>query len=320
MFKSIIFVFVIILVACTPATESTDSIVADDIEIAVQDIPLEGNIARDTTEVSGMTWFNDTLLLVPQYAGDRIYAIPRTTLNDFFAGNIESITPDEFPFDKPNMNSLVRGYEGFEAIAINGETVYLTIEVSLASGMKSYLISGMIDENGIVLDEESLVEIPQPTNISNAAHETLVFIDGVPLAIYEQNENANIAKLITESEMVDVTIPTIPYRITDATTVIDNQFYVINYLFSGSGNKVSDDIVLQNTTQGATHEAKNHVERIVLLEWQDGEIQIVENGIHQLRLTDAERNWEGIARYADGVLIATDKFPDTILSYVPLND
>jgi len=41
----------------------------------------------------------------------------------------------------------------------------------------------------------------------------------------------------------------------------------------------------------------------------------------QLQLLDDEhcRNWEGIVRLGDvGLLLATDRYPETILAYVPL--
>ena len=56
------------------------------------------------------------------------------------------------------------------------------------------------------------------------------------------------------------------------------------------------------------------------MEIRDGRIELVDRPPVELVLLDevVARNWEGIVRWADeGVLVVTDRFPTTLLAFVP---
>jgi hypothetical protein len=99
----------------------------------------------------------------------------------------------------------------------------------------------------------------------------------------------------------------------------NGRFWVINYFYPG-------DIVLQTDNDplvalqqgwGTTHLAYDQVERLVELQMSADGISLTETPPILLQLpSDEARNWEGIVRFNDGFLLATDKFPQTILAYV----
>ena len=49
---------------------------------------------------------------------------------------------------------MIDGFEGFEAIAFDGQDVYLTLEADTKDGMRGYLVQGeiMLDLSEIVID------------------------------------------------------------------------------------------------------------------------------------------------------------------------
>ena len=122
---------------------------------------------------------------------------------------------------------------------------------------------------------------------------------------------------------VSLPFPTIEYRLTDATeTDGEGRFWMINYLKDGGVKKLDpapDELAAQYGL-GLTHAEAQAVERLV-------EFQVTEEGVvrtHtppiQLQLLDDQsRNWEGIVRLGQrGFLLMTDKYPETILGFVPI--
>ena len=72
---------------------------------------------------------------------------------------------------------------------------------------------------------------------------------------------------------------------------------------------------------GTSHAEFEQVERLVEMQLSDDAVTIVPAPPIQLELVDAEtsRNWEGIVRLDDrGFLLVTDKYPETVLGFVPL--
>ena len=83
-----------------PATSTTAPIQAPPtavpVEGAIELIPLEGALASQDAEISGMSWYGDKLLILPQYPGDypaadgypSLFAIPKAGLLGYLDGEI----------------------------------------------------------------------------------------------------------------------------------------------------------------------------------------------------------------------------------------
>jgi hypothetical protein len=306
-------------------------------EQAVQIIPLAGPLAAASAEISGLAWYGDMLILLPQFPqrfGDALFALPKAEIVAFLAGSLDGpLTPQPIPLLAPDL-SQISGYEGLEAIAIAGDRVFVTIESSGGAPMMGYVVNGRIapDLSQIELDTTNLVEIAPPVPLSNYSDEAILVVNDTVLTIYEANgKNVNPVpaahQFSTDLELLEsLAFPAIEYRVTDATAVDGNgRFWVINYLYPGDITKlnIAQDGIAAQFGMGATHAASQTVgqtvERLIELQLITDGITLTDTPPIQLELLpdDEARNWEGIVRLDDaGFILATDKFPETILGFV----
>jgi hypothetical protein len=301
-------------------------------------VRLAGEINSPNVEVSGMTWFGENLLILPQYpeqfpsnGSPSLFAIPKANLLDYLDGTITApLEPFRILIHNSDAAAQIPGYEGFEAIAIDGDQVYLAIEVNDRGVMQGYLLQGTIsqDGNSIDLNPDSLIEIATPVQIFNAAFEALVVNDRQVLAIYEANglnlnpEPEAIKFDPRSSSATTESISRLEYRITDATTVdSDGHFWVLNifmpieFWFYTNSDPISERFGL-----GKTHQINNHVERLLELKYNDGQISLSGEPPVYLELVDdaSSHNWEAVVRLDQhGFLAMTDTYPGTILGYIP---
>jgi hypothetical protein len=164
-------------------------------EQAVTTIPLTEPLAQRDSEVSGMAWYGDYLIMLPQYpsifgADDKsfLFALPKADLLAFVEGSLSGpLEPIQVLFVEPDWSEQIDGFQGYEAIAFNGDRAFLTIEADSGADMAGYLVAGSIsaDLSALQLDASSLVEIPQPVTLNNKADETLIVTDEVIITIYE---------------------------------------------------------------------------------------------------------------------------------------
>ena len=306
------------------------------LETAVQEISLNGSITNRNAELSGLAWYGEYLILLPQYPDfsgreSVIFAIPKTQILAFLDGDDRTaIEPIRIPYESNGLGDNIRGFEGFEAIDFVGETAYLTIEVS-GSGMKGFLVQGQIepDLSQLTIINPRMTEIEQPVTLGNRSDEALLIADGTIVTFYESNGEAvnpaPVAHLFDTNLMIDGTVPfpPIPYRITDVTGLDENgRFWAINYNFPGDRAIQEADTLIAQYEEGPTHLNSDGVERLVEFQYSADGITIIDQPPIQLELlNDDLRNWEGIVRLDDrGFLLVTDKFPETILAFVPFGD
>jgi hypothetical protein len=304
-------------------------------EAPVINIPLAGTAASRSAEFSGMAWYGDWLILLPQYptfatSGEDglLFALPKADILAYLDGAITGpLTPIEIPFTGGNLGRMLPGFEGFEAITFVEEQAFLTVETS-PGGMLGYLAVGEMqpDLAAFVLDTTQVTPIEPQADSPNHSDETIVWVDGRLVTVYEVNGRAitpsPVAHLFDPmlQPVGTVPFPSIEYRVTDATAVDENgRFWVINYFFPGdTSQKPASDPIAQQTGQGATHSQYNQVERLLELQYTAQGIQRTDTPPIQLTLIPDARNWEGIVRLDKrGFLLVTDKFPETILAFVP---
>lgn len=317
-------------------------------------LPLPDILGSASLEISAMDWFGDQLILVPQYPelfDNQLFAIPRQQIIETIAGSrTDDLDVTPIPIDSGLLRLRIpRFYGGFEAIAFTDDRVYLTVEGGTSRDMAGYVVSGELIKNassneleGIVLDYENYTEIPSAAGIGNMSEETLVIHDNKLLTIYEANGvNVNpspVAHQLGEDLAIQgrLPLPNIEYRITDATQVDENgRFWAINYLFPGDIDTLmplEPEPLAEKYGKGLTHQALQTVERLVEFQIGPDGISLTHTPPIQLELFGGDvevlgrtlgdeipRNWEGITRLDDlGFLIATDKFPDTLLAFVAI--
>ena len=351
-----VFSVILLLIACScNATNSSDihentenvnttaapTFVFDGIEYDLLEIPLPGELALAEMEYSGLTWYEQELILLPQYPngikGDQkgfLYAISADSLLKYIEDIAIDIKVRPVTLDDAGLSDKLVGFEGFEAIVFIDDSVYLTIETHGGNPMKAFVVKGEIEKTGnqissIVLDGSSLVELPVQNRNQNASYEALTTDGQYIYAFYEQkgmeqNESPFAIRLDGNlKNYQEIPIDALNYRLTDATLMDqDGIFWAINYFFPGDRHlAVEEDPLSAQFGLGESHLLYEPVERIVRFKLtQEGFILVHEAPLYLNLLKENEaRNWEGLVKFGNlGFLLATDKFPKSILGLLKL--
>jgi len=301
-------------------------------------VPLAGDITDRSAELSGLAWYGDQLILLPQYPArfaDRnegsVFAIPKERILAFLDGAADApIEPSRIDFDDQGLAKRIRGFEGFEAIAFDGDRVYLTVEARRFTTMVGYLVAGRIEPHGKVLrlEPDSAVELSSQSHVENMSDEVVLLTPDGVITLHEANGarvNAHPVGYVFDPSLRPskvVPFPNVEYRITDATGLDEQRrFWAIDFFYPGDSWKLKPgpDAIAARHGVGPTHARSRVVERLLEFQVTAQGIALTDAPPIQLRLDPAgPRNWEGIVRLDDrGFLLATDKYPGTLLAFVP---
>jgi hypothetical protein len=304
-----------------------------DDAVAVQMIDLGRPLSSPEAEISGMAWYGDRLILMPQYPsvyGDTIFALSKAEIAAALRGETEGpLRPTPIAFDDGALYALIDGFDGFEAITFDGDRAYLTIESRSPLGMLGLLVTGTMSADGsyLSLDPFTQASIPAQSALTNMTDESITRLGDLLVTFYEANgvnvnpqAQAHLFNLDLDS-LGTVPLPAIEFRVTDATeTDALGRFWVINYMWPGDSDKLRPGPDMING--GA--ESDGRVERLVELQFTEEGIELAGTPPLNLQLLPGgiSRNWEGLVRFNEeefnGFLLATDKFPTTMLGFVPL--
>lgn len=307
------------------------------VEQPVIQIPVGGRLADRSAEISGLAWYKDMLMVLPQYprratGGNQgyIYALPKMDILGFLDGKFKGpLEPKAIPFDAYGLRDEMRNFQGFESIGFAGDRVYLTIEAGNGSTMMGYLVSGTVapDLSKIEVDSKRIVPIEPQTMLDNKADEALLVLDDRILTFYEVNgakfnpEPAVHVFSLDLEPLGTVPMSELEYRLTDAAREPgSSRFWVIDSFFLGDLElRPASDPLADTYGKGSTHARLPMVERLVELQYDASGVTLTDAPPVQLQLAPLEtRNWEGLALLDErGFLIATDKYPSTILAFVP---
>lgn len=329
--KTVTLIFCIcLLIACTASSNKSSF----PQEFTVRKIKLDGKINMNYSEISGLTLYNHNIIILPQYPSrfnkelnkGYLYMISDKQIDFVLNKTYTSIKPDSIILSPLPVN--IKGYQGFEAIAIRDNEVYLLIESETDISM-GYIIKGKIDEEltKIDLDTSSLKIINTPANIHNTSYESILLTKDKIICIFEangKNINSNpICKCFDYqlNPIEEINFPNIEYRITDVTNISkDRTFWAINYFYPNDKKyyKPTNDIYIEKYGLSKSHLKREGIERFVKLKVSDNSIKMVDKIPIYLKLeNDIYRNWEGIVEYSpNNFIIATDKFPNTILGHI----
>lgn len=335
-----ILLFSTALLAQLPLAElpSEQALVA---ETGVQEIKLAAPLNLDQAELSGLTWCDDNLILLPQYprqiSDDKqsyFYYLDKTEILLALKNNAsEPLKARPILVNEKDLRKAVSIFDGFEAIECRNNKVWLSIEaVTFLGEYQSFVVPADISfepKASITIDEKRLTHLPSLSKMRNMGDEAIVMVGDDIIAIHEVNDSRVVssakARLVQrdDSTISSLTFPPLPFRITDATKLdANNRFWAINYKYSGdkfSRNAV--DTLSEQYGKGASHKQFYNVERLLELELIEGGISLISAPPIQLKMEQVEgRNWEGVVRLDDlGFLLVTDKHPKTILGFVSAN-
>lgn len=308
-------------------------------EYDVLEMPLPDDLASPSFEYSGLGWYGDTLVLLPQYPNRNasgqtglLYGITKDDLIKWKIDQSQELDFFDIPFDDAGLSRSLPAFEGFEAILFLDHDVYLTIETSAGNPMKSYLVRGSVSSDGegrlaIRLDKDQIIELPQQNQSSNASYEALTSDGEFIYALYEQNgqsANEHPYTLKIDQELLAIEkIPVEPinYRISDVSQRNENgEFWGVNYFFPGDEHlKVEVDPISDLYGLPGSHEFDGRVERLVKFLLNSEGVEIFDQAPVYLELSASgeSRNWEGLVVLdKNSFVIVTDKFPGSMLAMV----
>lgn len=296
-------------------------------------LSLQGSLTQPEAEVSGLAWYGDTLVLLPQYPhrwGNNLYGLRRQDIAAALQGDsTRGLEPFPIPLASADALRVLEGYEGVEAIAFQGDTVFISVEARMRGFMQGYLIQGAVtgDLEAIRLDPQSTVTLAPQTRFMNKAYEALLPLPDGVAALYEVNgQETNAAPVALRyaralPSLSALPFPSIEYRITDATAIqADGTFWVVNFHWPGEKRiQPAADGISERWLKGPSHARTDIVERILALRYRQGRIELVDAPPIEIAILNetVARNWEGIALWGqEGFLIVTDQFPTTLLAFV----
>ena len=308
-------------------------------EVEVVPLKLPERVQGASFEYSGLAWFGDFLVLLPQYpegryssGGGNLFAISKEDILRAIEDPEFELPVRDVPIFNSNLRNVVKGFEGFESILFVEQEVYLTVESHGGNPMMGYLIKGVVEGEleSITLDPNSLVELEPPSSAENATFEAITYWDGNLYVIYEHNAKQSDAQPLAYQFDLDlefekeIDFPIMDYRITDATmSDPSGKFWVVNYFFPGDTHlAVEQDALISQYGQGATHASNEPVERLVQLQIEKDEISRVDQAPIYLKLLgyDIARNWEGVVMLDElGFLLISDSFPGSILGFCSIS-
>ena len=324
------YVLLIAAITCTSFSVSAQN--------SFKTIALPPAINNVYEEFSGMTMYDDRLYLIPQYGDHKkikldgdffIYSILADSIGRVIDGKDAALSIyrsisvknlDKLP------DSVKTYYEGFEAITIVNNTVFLSIETDDTYNY-CFLLKGKLNanKNEIIIDPD-VKTLKRPVRIENAGFESVTWLpkEKKLLAYYEFNANheGGSGYLIDTSFKMppeQIKTPFLYFRITDIAAAGDDKIYGINYFWNGDYNAYLNNDIIKNqeekikkaipdlqdslTSNADYLKAKTtSYARIVMLNNR--------NDTSWKQVTSAfpapKNNWEGITLYRKGALIITD--------------
>ena len=294
-------------------------------------IPLTGPAAEFDSEISGLAWYKDTLLLLPQYPRRQGESSSGLTLHSHPPGDRRfRIRPHAGIINPRHMGISALEQRIFQASKASRRSLYpasachLTIETH-SNYRTSYLVSGSIEasQRRLAIDIANRVLLPLPVELPNSSYEALV-VAGRRLIEPVRSHGAELVAA-PQAPLFDLALngqgalpmTGMEYRLTDATSIDDaGRFWVINYFFPGYTFLPPGHRLAQEYGLGLTHSRSQVVERLVELQLSEQGLVFTDEPPIPLLLDSKReaRNWEGIARLeGHGFLLATDRFPAVIL-------
>jgi hypothetical protein len=299
-------------------------------DFTVQKLSLPSEIEYYDNQFSGMCIYKDALFLMSESRLQdnreaKLYAIKmadidRKMTDTSFTLPFKKIAIKNLGILRDKMNVLGDDYKGLEAIVIENDEVYLTVETATPSN-NCYLLKGALKDNVVELDVKFLSPLPKPidknnNHIYNAGFEAIAMVDKTVLNFFEYNwfPEKNLVVAITPTTLTSVmyqlpTMEKIPFRITDITKTSKNTFTAINYFYKGDGE---DTVYRVNKKDKGNDKLirdgygyKSYC-RLVKLKYKN--YKFTWETLWEFPVEYMNYNWEAIAAYKAGYFILNDKY------------
>lgn len=301
----------------------------DTAEVAVRILPIADDLFADNPEYSGLAWWGERLVLLPETARENMPVFTREQLiTAIDSGADRPLEAQRIPLELNGALDKISTIGGFEAIVFNGEEVYIALETLPFEMDHAYILCGTAKDDKILLDPARVYRFPLSTSVPNFSVEALLWWKDALIGLHEINGVNVLPKPHAfrwkppNAEPSKIPSSRLEYRLTDATAPdASGHFWVTNYFYTREAHLLEpqDDALAAKFGKGQTHAASEKVERLVEMVIDGDGVRITDTPPIQLALDDSTgRNWEGIARLGDrGFLIITDRWPRTLFGFVP---
>jgi hypothetical protein len=316
------FFFITYFIAVTTHAQQKD--------FTTQKLSLPPEIEYYDNQFSGMSIYKEVLFLLSESRLQdnreaKLYAIKIADIDHkmtdtSFVLPFKKYTITNLAAMRSKMNVLGDDYEGLEAILIEDNEVYLTVETATPSN-NCYLLKGFLKDSTVELDVKFLSPLPKPidknnNHIYNAGFEAIAMVDKTVLNFFEYNwfPEKNLVIAVTPTIYTSVmyqlpSIEKIPFRITDITKTSKNTFTAINFFYKGDGE---DTVYRVNKKDKANDKLirdgygyKSYC-RLVKLKYKN--YKFTWEPLWEFPVEYMSHNWEAIAAYKDGYFIMNDKY------------
>ena len=311
------------------ACKARQKVIASSKKLKAISISLPPEIRDANKQFSGLHISNNVLYMLPECRLKEnqeavIYAIQLKEIDRSLNEQSGTISYTKYPiigleqmFDR--MRKMGEKYEGLEAIIVNGQSVYLSIETATPSA-NCFLIKGLIKNHTVELDTSILTPVLKPVtpagnHIYNAGFEAITSLNNRIYCFYEYNSFQEKNYVYTYDSSLhpfskdSLEISNVPFRITDIVTLDKNNAAVINFFYNGDGDDaVYRPLPADNINYNLVHDSSGFKSHCRLLN-----IHIAHNKITYGVLSDIPAeynayNWEGIASYKSGYFLVNDKY------------
>lgn len=299
-------------------------------------IPLPKNINGVNEEYSGMAQSGNRIYLLPQYGGHKetgldgdfnIYSLRADSVNKVINGTDNSLAAYR-TLKLINLNKLPQiikqDYQGFEAIAFAGRSVFLSVETE-DTAKYCFVLKGVLDttSNTVAINSNEFIKLERPFYIDNAGFEALTYLpkENKLVAMYEFNAapyggNGYLIDTSLTKVPEQIKIPHLYFRLTDLAATAKDGLYAVNYHWNGEYQQYLNNNIVKNSeayiarqipalkdslTRNPDYLKQNTFARIVSLKnyknkkWK--QVAVFEG---------FTKNWEGITLFGKGALIITD--------------
>ncbi len=292
-------------------------------------IPLPAAINGVNEEFSGLSWSANRLYVLPQYGNHKetllegefsVYSIDEVELDNVIEGKDTALNTYK-QFRVLNLNklpdSVKKFYQGFEAISILDNQVFLAMETD-DDYAYCFLLRGVLDVKAkeITIDPHHFIALKRYPYIFNAGFESLTYLHDQKklMAIFEFNAmpNGGTGYLIDPSFKYPpkpVSVPFLPFRITDVASTAKGRIYAINYYWEGDYKSYLNNNVLRNPEETLKKwipdgvdslTTKSYARIVTRKKWNSKRWE------HVTSFHNKYTNWEGLALYKNGAFVITD--------------
>ncbi len=206
-------------------------------------------------------------------------------------------------------------YEGLEAIIVQNNKIYLSVETSTPSN-NCYLLNGIINDTAVILNNE-LLALPKPVtsngeHVYNAGFEAIAYFNGHVFSFFEYNyfSKNNAAKMAYPGE-IDLPIKKIPFRITDITQITKKTYTAINYFYKGEGKDEVYRVDNSDANFKLIYDSTGYHSYCRLIEIKERGNSFTFKPLWEFPKSLMAYNWEGLTAYKNGYFIINDKYTPT---------